>query len=134
MAEQTYYHTAVVDGSLAMFVVQHGVFLYTAHVDEDGNKFWFYQGLKRNVVPFKTYEFDTKIEDWPTVQPAAAQAADEHGYEFKKTVKRSYESLRGISERLAAFVAAHAEDPDLIELAQKLLAEAPNHVKEDAKE
>jgi len=102
MTETRYYPLVFEENSksvLGLLVVQHGLFLYTAHKDEDGNIFWFYQKNYRpheqswwNQVKDTIPKYDTLT----TIKPKAEDCAKDFNYEFTDIVRRSYDSLRNL--------------------------------------
>lgn len=128
MASPNRYHTAVVNGWLCLFVIQHGVFVYTAHTDEDGYSWWHYQGPKNRMDEFKNYQVDVPYEDMTTVEPKAAETMALFNFTPAEIIPRDYEALRKIVERFADHLISLKEvDPEILALARKVIAEKPRH-------
>lgn len=90
--------------TLCMFVVEHGAFVYTGHINEDGVKWWYYQGPCRTLEVFKDFWDELNpppLKEWATVEPTVNEAEQIHNFDWSKSkvIRRPYESLKSLYEQ-----------------------------------
>lgn len=88
-ADRTRYYTAVVETQgtkwLCLIAVEHGSWLSTAHKDDKGGLFWYYQGPLRQFKSFHDqikWPENTPFDALPNEIPTVEEAAKAHKFEI----------------------------------------------------